>query len=195
VRTMLAPVAAAFVLATAPAYADVTYDFILESIGPDSIGYTLGTRPGTTIAWFTVTAAVVESGSMSFTASASCSSCFSVDFPGYFLSAGFNVGGAVFDDGNDQNGMFDVTFNADGTLSGLTDFGSSSAGYQFGGTEYAWSGSAGAELYSSSFPITGYWLADDPLPVAEPSGAALFFPALAATLWLYRRRGAPVSRA
>jgi hypothetical protein len=186
-RAIFAPIAAtALMLAALPtyAYANVTYNFIEQTASAIVNGSLSepGPPPGTILGSFTVTDAVVEAGSMNFYASASCSDCFSRDFPSYFLNYRF-----LYGPGSDDNGYAYVTFNPDGTLSGKIDLSDQYGGFTSTGTERAWTGVEAADD-PGSFNATGYWIDPQPLPVPEPSSLAIMLSAIGATIGVGLRR-------
>jgi hypothetical protein len=87
-------------------------------------------------------------------------------------------------------GTVDLTFNPDGTLSGIFDLTLINDQLMVSGAGRSWSGSLGSDSLLNTCapptycPVTGYWIATVP----EPSSLALFLPALAGVFWFYRRR-------
>jgi hypothetical protein len=68
-----------------------------------------------------------------------------------------------------------VTFNADGTLSGMTDYTDVNADFRLGGSEYAWGGVFNSDLINCNDPpgfpclATGYWQGSPIQTIPEPS--------------------------
>ncbi len=189
-RAIFALTVAALTLAAAPAHANVTYDFIVQTTGPDLGGHTIYPLPlpGSVIASFTVADAIVESGSMSFTGGEVCGfgGCYDDTFPSYFLGYNYILESA----GGDLGAIIGVIFNPDGTLSGRAILSDSFGDYNSRGTESAWGGSVG-EDFPGGFTYTGYWQAQGPLPTAEPSSLALMLSAIGVMLGLSFRRKLP----
>ncbi len=168
--------AAAIMLAAAPAYADVTYTWVGD---PPPAGYE-------TPLSFTVSDAVVASGSMSFSACNDSSTPTCTPWPSYFSGLDANNSGPP------TGGTINVTFNPDGTLSGTIVSWSTLDTLNVSGSEYSWGGQIGDEL-AGLFSTSGYWLDPSPLPVPEPSSLALMLSAIGATIGLGLRRKRPAS--
>jgi hypothetical protein len=178
------------ILAAAPAWADVTYDFIATSDGPAP--FDPGSSPPPTpwtAATFSVPDSVVESGSMAFTVN--CASAYLCPEPWPSdITGSFAFGGLIpaatpyYQPGSGYPVAVDITFNSDGTLSGNFDILEVSNELSLSGNDMSWSGIIGSDL-TNNYAISGYWTAADPVP--EPSSLALLLPALGVMFWRRRR--------
>jgi hypothetical protein len=201
-RTVLA-LATLLLSAAVPALADVTYDFVptgfAAGAGPaDFTGNPFPTN------FFTVTDGVVAGGAMDFTVA-----CPGLTYncpqpwPDYFLKGLVGVSGVL---PGATSGFaaypVDITFNPDGTLSGVFDIVLDQDELVVRGSGRNWSGEIGSDVFDGGpvcdglCTVTGYWITTDHrrLPMPEPPGLALLLPALAATLRLRRGRRGPLPR-
>jgi hypothetical protein len=201
------PAVLAFFLACASANAAVTYLYYPPVVSP---GYIFNFFTGS----LTVTDAAVASGRLDLTLLGICHdrsglSClgFEGNISGFIsLTVGDGIAQEVATD-TDWTGRQDihVTFNPDGTLSGLISGGGFTSAMRTMGSGFDWTGSWGSDARScpdQNVPTNrdgcldpGYWFTSAALPlqVPEPRSLWLFTGGLFALLLALRRINGPLT--
>jgi hypothetical protein len=178
IRTLIGCAVALVVAFTAAAHADVVYTWVPETLtglpgGPFNLGQ------------FVFTDAAVAGGSVDFseTCASPCNPLIQPEVqvtgdPSGLISIDDTVPGGGVQYPLTQNSffasiLFDLTFNSDGTLSGVVVENNDSSDLSVSGTGNDWSGTTNSDLLNCNgdgpaCQITGYWQA-----IPEPSSLSL----------------------
>lgn len=159
------------VLLPASAQADVTYDFIVNTIAPSPTAPLLSANPFPTN-FMTLTDPVVQSGAFSANFGQ-----YGLGWPGAVLNGRVGVQGRIPITTADQDYHINLSFDGD-LLSGLFDVSEPQDELRVAGSGLDWSGWIGSDLLTSNPAgcdgtcyVRGYW--KDPNSVPEPSALLL----------------------